>query len=691
MNILKIGEKLGGISAAPLEKMNFVTRLWNKDATIWTPQPDEETKNRMGWLTVPNFMESRAVELESFAAEIAREFTAVVVLGMGGSSLAPEVFSRIFPRREGYPVLKVLDSTNPEWVAETAKSIDIKKTVFIYSSKSGGTVEPDSFYRYFWSELAKVSRKPGKNFIAITDKGTSLESLAMKEGFRNIFINPSDIGGRFSVLSYFGLVPAALMGVDIKKLLARALAAAEICRRTDLAQNDGAMLGLLLGQSALSGRDKLTILTPPELETFGLWIEQLIGESTGKNGRGIVPIAGEETGKNTVFGNDRVFVGIGLKNAAALNRLEEKGHPTAELKMADIYDLGAQFMLWEVATAAAGAVMGINPYDQPDVQLAKKMAQEVLASYDPSSKQAPSGKTEITLSAVYGNMKATPENWAETLAKSVKPGDYIGILAYTPEMDALVKKFRAEIGKKTDCATLFGYGPRYLHSTGQLHKGGANNGIFLIITCDPARDVAIPGQKFTFDGLCAAQARGDFKALEDKGRRAIRLHLPVPCQDSMAAIVAALSGTKKSEGRKMTVKTKTTKSTKTVTAAKTAAPAKTEKKMTVKKAAAPKTTAEKYQVNEPTPVELVNAYVTIDHPTYDETIEQGHYVFRVGASENGYVEINVNKTEWKPCRYSVGYWWYDWNATSGTHNVAARIVTPNGELATKQKRFKVKG
>lgn len=681
---LKLGKNLENkLSARALEQSNFVTRLWKKDATLWLPNPDEETKNRMGWLTVPGFMLSNLPELENFAAEAAKEFKYAVVLGMGGSSLAPEVFARLFPVKKGYPKLLVLDSTNPAWVEDIENRIDIKKTLFIYSSKSGGTVEPNSFYRYYRTQLEKVSKTPEKNFIAITDKGSGLEALAKEAGFRKVFINPSDIGGRFSALSYFGLVPAALMGIDVRKLLERAVSAAETCKRADVKTNDGALLGAALGQCAVSGADKLTLVTEPALETFGLWIEQLTGESTGKNGKGIVPVAGEKTLKKG-YGHDRLFVGIGDgKTEATLAALEAAGHLTASLSMDDIYDLGAQFMLWEVATAAAGVVMGINPYDQPNVQEAKLMAQKVLSSFDPAAKPAPVKKARFTVSAAYSGTAVTDKNWAETLCASVKMGDYIGLLAYTPggkKEDALLKKLRAALVDATGCATLFGYGPRYLHSTGQLHKGGADNGIFLMLTCDPLHDLPVPGQKFTFDGLCSSQAQGDFKALETKGRRVMRVHLPAPCEEGLAELVAGMQRATKNKKVRDTMPVKTKPAVKTT--AKTTVKTTAEKtvKTTAKKPAAPKTN--KLNVT-------ANAYVTIDYPLADETIRQCHYVFRIGASSNGHVELCLNNGEWMPCRHSVGYWWYDWNATSGNYTAMARITTPNGVVTTKTVRFKV--
>ncbi|MDD4004296.1 MAG: hypothetical protein PHW69_03725 [Elusimicrobiaceae bacterium] len=693
MATLKLGKKLEKkISLRTLEQSNFAARLWKKDATLWLNRPDEETKNRMGWLTVPGFMLQNSAELETFAADAAKEFKFAVVLGMGGSSLAPEVFARVFPVKKGYPRLLVLDSTNPAWVEEIRKTVDLGKTLFIYSSKSGGTVEPNSFYRYFRAELEKITRTPGKHFVAITDKGSGLETLAKEQGFRKIFINPSDIGGRFSALSYFGLVPAALMGIDVRKLLERAARAGENCRRTELKTNDGVLLGAALGQCALSGADKLTVITGPELETFGLWIEQLTGESTGKNGKGIVPVAGEKPLKKLNYGNDRLFVGIGLEAESVLEKLEKAGHYTAALSLEDIYDLGAQFMLWEVATAAAGAVMGINPYDQPNVQEAKSMAQKVLSAFDPKARPAPVKTPRFSASQAYADKTVTAANWAATLCGSVKMGDYIGILAYTPggtKEEASLKKLRALLVETTGCATLFGYGPRYLHSTGQLHKGGANNAIFLMITCDPRRDLPVPGQKFSFDGLCSAQAEGDFKALEAKGRRVIRVHLPAPCAKGLAALNAGLleiSKNKQNVRETMPVKTKPV-TNKTATTTSTAA------KTTVKPAVAKATTAttRKTTTTKKTgTTETVNTtYVTIDYPITNETISQCHYVFRIGASSNGYVELCLNNGEWLPCRHSVGYWWYDWNATPGNYTATARITTPTGVVTTKTKRFKV--
>ena len=504
-----------------LEQRDLVGRIWRKDHTAWKPDPTEIT-NRLGWLTVTDQMCEQAPTLEKFAQEIKDAgFRHVVLLGMGGSSLGPEVLRQTFGKIAGYPSLIVLDSTIPAWLQKVTGAIEPARTLFLVSSKSGGTIEPLSFYRHFRSlvEQTMGPEKAGGNFVAITDPGTSLVNMAREQGFRRVFPNPPDLGGRYSVLSYFGLVPAALMGIDIQLLRDRADRLREGCASSVPAQdNPGAWLGAVMSTLALKGRDKLTLVTSPSIGSFGLWVEQLIAESTGKEGKGIIPIAGEPLMAPDYYGADRLFVYLRLKgddNAAtdaAMARIESSGQPAVHLEMSDRYELGAEFFRWEFATAVAGAILGIHPFDQPNVQGAKDMTDRVLQEFHTSG-QLP-------------RMEATGA--LKELLTEARPGDYLAIMAYllqTPEVDQVLTELRRRVMERYHIATTMGYGPRFLHSTGQLHKGGPNSGLFLQLTGDHAEDLSIPGQPYTFGVLANAQALGDLQALQSSGRRAVRMHL----------------------------------------------------------------------------------------------------------------------------------------------------------------------
>lgn len=504
-----------------LESRDVMGRIWRGDHTVWKPEPAEIT-NRLGWLTVSEDMRVHVDDLQALANEVRTEgYRHVVLLGMGGSSLGPEVLRRVLGSAEGYPELIVLDSTVPDWVQAVTDAIDPGKTLFLVSSKSGGTIEPMSFYKHFRSLVDESvgAELAGKNFVAITDPGTSLATMAKELGFRRVFENPPDIGGRYSVLSYFGLVPAALMGVDLTRLLN----AAECVRQGSRAEvptseNPGARLGAVMGSLAVEGRDKLTVVTSPALESFGLWAEQLIAESTGKEGKGIVPIAGEPLLAPGAYRDDRLFVYLRLetdKNAAtdvAVEALSAAGHPTVQIDLKDAYDIGSEFFRWELATTVAGAIIGIQPFDQPNVQTAKDETNRVLAE------QAESGKLPSA---------AVPDSVSDLLANA-KPGDYLAIMAYikaTPEVDAALDDLRRAVAQKFHIATTVGYGPRFLHSTGQLHKGGPQSGLFLQITSAHEGDIEIPGEQFGFSMLADAQALGDVQVLAQTGRPTARVRL----------------------------------------------------------------------------------------------------------------------------------------------------------------------
>ena len=528
-----------------LKALNFAPRLYSHDATLWKKE-EEHTKiisNSLGWTEVYDWTLKALPEVTAFAAEAKKDYNHIVLMGMGGSSLAPEVLRVLFGKQEGWPELLVLDSTNPDWVASVRAQIDPAKTIFIFASKSGGTVEPASQFAYFYEEVSKVSQNPGHNFIAITDPGTGLETLAKEHKFRKIFINKADIGGRFSALSLFGVVPAALCGLDAKRLIEEAKKQGDAFKA---GTNKAAFeLGALIGAAYAEGKDKLTLLMPKDIDTFGLWVEQLVAESTGKEGKGVVPVAGEGLYKNFAYKNDRVFVHISF-NCAENNRvkeisavLKESSHPVFEVEMCDLYTIGAQFLLWEVATAAAGAIMEIDPFDQPNVQLAKTITKGLLVDLE-AGKKSTEGSADILVSAnLKGKVNLT--SLASDILALAKGNDYIALLPYlhnAKEVDTVFTCLRDEIFTRTKHAVLFGYGPRYLHSTGQLHKGDGNNGIFIIFSADAQADVKIPAQAYSFADLVNAQALADFKALEEKGRRVIKIHLKTPVLNSLKKISA---------------------------------------------------------------------------------------------------------------------------------------------------------
>ena len=554
---------------AELEEKRFAERLWAKDASLWKSAASHQKliKNALGWLTAPNASAAGLGPVRSFADEIAAEgFAHVAVLGMGGSSLCVETMRRILPLAAGRPLLHVLDSTHPDNVGALERELDLERTLFIVASKSGSTVEPNAYMEYFWDALSRrPGTKAGRQFVAITDPGTSLDKLSRARGFRKTFLNQSDVGGRFSALTLFGLVPAALGGADVAALLTRARAAAEACSaQTPTRDNPGLRLGAALGRHAREGRDKLTLVLDPRLEAFGLWVEQLIAESTGKEGRGILPVVGEPLGAPAEYGRDRLFVSVTLKDhrdAAAdkkLAALEQAGHPVVRLELADALDLGAQFLLWEIATAAAGFFLGIDPFDQPDVQSAKDRTKELLAGLHQGN--LPAEKAEFRAgglaafadSALVSALKAAPgqdrplrEVLAAHLAR-VAPGDYVSVLAYLAETDEArraLEEIRGFVRSRTTAPVTVSWGPRYLHSTGQLYKGGAKGGVFLFLGDAERGRLPVPGQTFTFGTLCRAQIRGDAAATLAAGRRVLRLDLGETAAAGLRAVANALAGT----------------------------------------------------------------------------------------------------------------------------------------------------
>ncbi len=545
-----LGKYADAVNAAIKEadKGDVMRRIWRKDAALWKEEEAHQKiiKNSLGWLTVPDTMIGVEDDLIAFADRIrgAREFKHVMICGMGGSSLCPEVFRQTFGHQENYPELLVLDSTDPDALVNFAGQINLEKTLFIIASKSGTTTEPLVFYKYWYDQVGKITENPGESFVAITDPGTLMERMATEDKFKRIFLNPPDIGGRYSALSNFGIVPAALMGIDIKKLLDRAERVVHSCASVvPAAENPGARLGAILGECARAGRDKLTIVADPKISALGLWIEQLVAESTGKEGKGIVPIAGERLGSPSVYGDDRLFVSIAVgkpegETEVKLKALEAAGHPVVYRTLTDLYDLGEEFFLWEIATAFAGWRLGINPFDQPNVQESKDATKELLEKFEREGKleEQPVVATNggLTIYTSEQRRALLPSSSVTDALRAhlseVKPNDYIALLNYieeTPEHEAVIQEIRNHLREATHSATTTGYGPRFLHSTGQLHKGGADNGVFLQLTALDLVDLAVPGQSYTFSTLKQAQALGDFHSLATRGRRAIRVDLGV--------------------------------------------------------------------------------------------------------------------------------------------------------------------
>jgi len=523
---------------ARLDAFHAIERLWARDHRLWKEDPTDIT-NRLGWLTVIEYMKDRAEELRTFATLAQkRGVRDVVLLGMGGSSLGPEVLRSTFGSSRGFPRMWVLDSTVPGWVQQVTKAIDPAQTLFILASKSGGTIEVISLFAHFWERVHQTpDHQGGAQFLAITDPGTGLEKLAAEHQFWRIFTNPPDIGGRYSVLSYFGLVPAALMGIDVTKILSRATAMAEACRiETPLVQNPGADLGAIMASLAQAGRNKITLIASPQISTFGLWGEQLLAESTGKEGTGLIPVANEPIGSPIVYGTDRLFIYLRLKadQNSRLDRqiagLARKGHPILTLTLQDRYDLAGEFMRWEVATAIAGYLMGIHPFDQPNVQESKDNTARVLESIQ-STGRLPK------------RAAVTAAQAATQLKRQCRPGAYVAILAYTTpssKMEQAIRSLRKALVSHHHVATTAGYGPRYLHSTGQLHKGGPKGGIFLQLIDPMTPDLSIPAKPFTFRTLAQAQAAGDIEALHAHEQPAIVLPLGKNPIATMQALTKAL-------------------------------------------------------------------------------------------------------------------------------------------------------
>ena len=517
-------------------------RLWQLDASLWTNTDEAQW---LGWLDIVQQQIADLPKFQRFAEEVRREnFSDILLLGMGGSSLCPEVLAKTYGQIDGFPQLHVLDSTDPQQVKAFENAVNLERTLFIVSSKSGSTLEPNIFKQYFFERTKEVvgPDNAGSRWVAVTDPGSKLEKEAQADKFRYIFHGVPSIGGRYSALSNFGMVPAAAMGLDVAKFLNRANEMVQACKSSSVESNPGVMLGIILGSAAKLGRDKLTFIASPSIHDLGAWLEQLIAESTGKQGKGIIPVDREElTGPNG-YGNDRVFAYLRYEPAPDpgqdehLAALEKAGQPVIRISLKDTYDLPQEFFRWEIATAVAGSIIGINAFNQPDVEASKVETRKLTSEYEQSGSLPP--EKPIFQQGPF-KLFADPKNAAALNSGNIaghlkahldriKPGDYFALLAYVQmneENEARLQEIRHAVRDAKKVATCLGFGPRFLHSTGQAYKGGPNSGVFLQITCDDAHDLPVPGAKYTFGVVKAAQARGDFQVLADRGRRALRVHL----------------------------------------------------------------------------------------------------------------------------------------------------------------------
>lgn len=529
------------------DSQDKVKRLWAGDASLWS---NEDESKWLGWLSIIDEQQRSIRRFTNFALEVKDAgFSDVMVLGMGGSSLCPEVLAKSFGDLTGFPKLHVLDSTDPAQVKSFADRVDLANTLFFVSSKSGTTLEPNIFKQYFFARVKKAVGKDraGSHFVAITDPGSKLRQEADQDRFRKIFLGVPNIGGRYSALSDFGMAPAAAMGIDVERFLDSTKRMVEACGATVSALNNpGVMLGALLGVAHNSGRDKITVVASPQISDVGAWLEQLIAESTGKNGKGLIPVDREPPAAPETYGDDRLFVYLRMESEAdpeqeaAIAELEGAGQPVVRISLTDVYDLGQEFFRWEIATAVAGSIIGINPFNQPDVEASKIETRKLTDEYE----QKGSLPAESPMFAADGIKLFTDEVNAEALKKTatektlagylkahlnrLTKRDYFALLAYLEMNEAhehLLQEIRRDVLAAKSVATCLGFGPRFLHSTGQAYKGGPDTGVFLQITCDDAQDLAVPNQKYSFGVVKAAQARGDFEVLSERGRRALRVHL----------------------------------------------------------------------------------------------------------------------------------------------------------------------
>jgi transaldolase/glucose-6-phosphate isomerase len=558
----KLAGPLAGAVAASIEdwkRNNKVARLWQKDASLWT---GTDENNWLGWLAITGEQLAHIDALKEIAADVKKaRFKHALLLGMGGSSLCPEVLRMTFGKIKGFPELHVLDSTDPAQIRAIEAKVDLKSTICIVSSKSGSTLEPNIYKQYFFERVkAKVGEKEaGNRFIAITDPGSKMQQVAEVDKFRRIFFGVTSIGGRYSALSNFGMVPAAIMGLDVAKFLKNTEEMVKASGASIAADsNPGVILGAILGVAANHGRDKLTIIASPGIFDLGAWLEQLIAESTGKNGKGMIPVDRERLAKPAAYGNDRVFAYLRLASKpnkgqdAAVAALEKAGHPVVRITLPNIYNLGQEFFRWEIATAVAGSIMGINAFNQPDVEASKIETKKLTSQYEATGSLPPESPffegqgiklfaDEKNTAALKGGAKLA--DVLKTHLARAGAGDYFAVLGYMTMNSAnetTLQGIRHAVRDKKKVATVLGFGPRFLHSTGQAYKGGPNSGVFLQITCDDAKDLPVPGQKYTFGIVKAAQARGDFAVLAERGRRALRVHLGKNLKSGLATLAKAV-------------------------------------------------------------------------------------------------------------------------------------------------------
>ena len=561
---LNFGKSKSEVVAAlkSLTEKQFGRRLFAKDPHLWSDDPEqiEEIKIRLGWLDSAEYFLEKADEVEKLVKDVkTAKYKYAVLLGMGGSSLCPEVSRETFGTKAGYLELHVLDNTDPAAVKDVESKIDLSKSIFIVSSKSGTTTETDSFYKYFYEQTKKVTGdSAGEHFVAITDPGTSLMKEGEDKKFRHVFENPVEFGGRYSALSFFGLVPMALIGIDIKKILNSAHQMQLSCGPYVPAEvNPGVSLGTMLGVNQKLGRDKVTFVLSDSIKAFGLWVEQLIAESTGKDGKGLLPVESEKLGTPDVYSNDRVFVYMfthdDKKDEKKIAALEKAGHPVVRIEIKDKHEIGGEYLRWEIATAAASTVMGVNAFDQPNVAESKKNTKDLLEEWKQNRKfNIGEPVVEKNGISIYCNTSAqwlfegkrkSVKEFLTAYFKLAKQHDYISMLAYflqTPERHKLLQSIRISLRDKLQTATTLGYGPRYLHSTGQLHKGGPNEGVFVIFSSDAEEELAIPGSEYGFATLQRSQALGDFRSLDNKERRVIRIHLGKDVEYGLKAVAEIL-------------------------------------------------------------------------------------------------------------------------------------------------------
>ncbi|HWX55024.1 MAG TPA: bifunctional transaldolase/phosoglucose isomerase [Verrucomicrobiae bacterium] len=537
---------------------NKMGRLWGGDASLWTGSDESQW---LGWLHIVEDQIAHLQDLSAFAADVSKAgFTHALLLGMGGSSLCPEVLKMTFGKQAGCPELHVLDSTDPAQIRAREQEIDVAKTLFIVASKSGSTLEPNIFKQYFYDRVQRTVGKDnaGKQFIAITDPGSKMEQVAKAGGFWRIFPGVPSIGGRYSALSNFGMVPAAAMGLDLRRFLQTTEEMVGACAAVPAEQNPGAVLGAVLGTLGNAGRNKVTIITSPGIHDVGAWLEQLLAESTGKQGKGLIPVDREELGSPEVYGQDRIFIYLRLADAgdpsqdARIDTLKNAGQPVVRIDVADRYHIGQEFFRWEIATAVAGSILGINPFNQPDVEASKIVTRQITTEYEKSGtlpdeqpildaggiKLFTDARNAANLKKLAGSDTSLP-GLLRAHVSQIRPGDYLALLAYLQmnlAHETALQGIRHFIRARKCVATCLGFGPRFLHSTGQAYKGGPNSGVFLQITCDDAVDLPVPGQKYTFGIVKAAQARGDFQVLAERDRRALRVHLPADVVAGLAKL-----------------------------------------------------------------------------------------------------------------------------------------------------------